>query len=319
MKIKAAFFTNKPDKLDIIFAQGRHEKLSELCDIHPLVITSNNINHSLHSLANVEIIVSTWGMFTLTNEQLDRMPALKAVFYAAGATEYFSASLHARNILVISAWQANAIPVAEFCLAQILLSCKGYFSNVRHYRHPQIFQELSTNPSAPGIYGEKVALLGAGAVSQQLASLLAPFNLDVITISSRLENRKTSFEEAFEQAFVVSNHLPNRADNKGVINAKLFRRMRKGAVFINTGRGLQVNESDLIEVFTERSDLTALLDVTKPEPPVESSPLYKLPNVLLSSHIAGSVNNESVRLADSIIEDIIRWRQGAPLCHLVGH
>ena len=83
-----------------------------------------------------------------------------------------------------------------------------------------------------------------------------------------------------------------------MLNAALFRSMRPGATFINTGRGAQVNESDMAAVFGARPDLTALLDVTWPEPPEAGSPLYTLPNVHLSSHIAGSLGNEVVRMAD---------------------
>ncbi|MFY9997296.1 MAG: hydroxyacid dehydrogenase [Leclercia sp.] len=317
MKTKAAFFTNQPDKIKTVFAQGRHEQLRELCEIYPLIITHDNIDNALPALHDIEVIISSWGMLTLTDRQLDNMPELKAVFYAAGSTDYFSSPLLARHITISSAWQANAIPVAEFCLAQILLACKGYFHNLRQYDHPSTFVALSTQPMAPGIYGEKVALLGAGAISQYLTTLLQPFYLEVMTIPSRKENRTVSLEEAFEQAFVISNHFPNRADNRGVIDETLLRRMRHGAVFINTGRGLQVNEQALINVFSERTDLTALLDVTKPEPPIESSPLYRLPNVLLTSHIAGSINDETVRLADYILEEIRRWKNGDPLCYAV--
>ena len=88
-----------------------------------------------------------------------------------------------------------------------------------------------------------MALIGAGAISQELQKLLRSFYLDVIVIPSRPENRTLSLEDAFASAWVISNHLPNREDNIGVLNGDLFRRMRQGAVFINTGRGRQVNES----------------------------------------------------------------------------
>ena len=89
--------------------------------------------------------------------------------------------------------------------------------------------------------------------------------------------------------------------------------MRLGAVFINTGRGATVVEEDMTRVFGNRQDLTALLDVTNPEPPTPNSPLYELKNVMLTSHIAGSMNDEVVRLADYVIEEFITWQQALPL------
>lgn len=89
--------------------------------------------------------------------------------------------------------------------------------------------------------------------------------------------------------------------------------MRQDATFINTGRGAQVVEADLVHVLRQRSDLTALLDVTDPELPAPASALYALPNVPLSSHIAGSLNDEVVRMADHATEEFVRWERGEPL------
>ena len=91
--------------------------------------------------------------------------------------------------------------------------------------------------------------------------------------------------------------------------------MRKGATFINTGRGQQVDEEGLVTVLRERTDLFALLDVTHPEPPLAGSPLYELPNVQLSSHIAGVVGNERRRLTDLIETELERFLKGTPLQH----
>jgi phosphoglycerate dehydrogenase-like enzyme len=89
--------------------------------------------------------------------------------------------------------------------------------------------------------------------------------------------------------------------------------MRHGATFINTGRGAQVNEADMIDVLKARPDLTALLDVTFPEPPVEGSELYTLPNVKLSSHIAGSLNDEVHRMSEYMIDEFKRFISGGEL------
>ncbi|WP_410015531.1 hydroxyacid dehydrogenase [Sodalis sp. C49] len=317
MLCHAACFSNQPEKFLQVFSRGRWQRLSALCRLYPRIVTQDMLAQELPKLAQVEVIFSSWGMFPLSERQLDQLPKLKAVFYAAGTTQTFSAPLLSRGITVVSAWRANAVSVAEFCLAQILLACKGYFRNHRDYGAPAVFDDLSNRHPAPGAYGEQVALLGAGAIAQTLTGLLAPFELDVVSVPSRAARRTVSLEQVFETAFVISNHLPNRPDNVGVLDGSLFRRMRPGAVFINTGRGLQVNEPELIEVFSRRPDLTALLDVTKPEPPVADSPLYQLPNIQLSSHIAGALNHETQRLADCVLAEFSRWLQGEALCHQI--
>jgi phosphoglycerate dehydrogenase-like enzyme len=146
---------------------------------------------------------------------------------------------------------------------------------------------------------------------------LKNFNLNVIVVPSRPERRTISLEEVFKTAYVVSNHLPNRDDNKNVITKEMFESMRHGATFINTGRGAQVDEAGMIEVLKKRPDLTALLDVLVQEPPAEDSELYKLPNVRLSSHIAGSLNDEFHRMADYAIDDFVRFANGEELLNEV--
>lgn len=303
-KLKAVFVCAKKETVDYVYSEAQRKKIAEVTDLMPEIVNAGNFDSV--DLKDVEVIFSTWGMMCFTDEQLDRMPNLKAVFYGAGATDYFARPLLARGIKVISAWKANAIPVAEFVLAQIILSMKNYFSN-----------NWNNKFAGPGCYGETVALIGAGAISSKLQEMLKVLNLNVLVIPSRPERRTVSLEEAFRTAYVVSNHLPNREDNQKVLTKELFASMRQGATFINTGRGAQVDEAGLIEVLKARPDLTALLDVTFPEPPEAGSELYTLPNVRLTTHIAGSLNDEVHRMADYVIGDYLHFAAGEPLEHEV--
>jgi phosphoglycerate dehydrogenase-like enzyme len=291
--------------VNTVYTEEQRKKIAELTDLMPEIVDAKNFD-SL-DLSDVEVIFSTWGMMCFTPEQLDRMPKLKAVFYAAGATDYFARPLLERGIRVFSAWLANAVPVAEFTVAQILLSMKNYFN---HTAALKCKENWTREKIGPGAYGETVALIGAGAISTKVQELLKGYNLNVIVIPSRKERRTISLEEAFRTAYVVSNHLPNREDNQKVLTKEMFASMRPGATFINTGRGAQVDEEGMCEVLKDRPDLTALLDVTWPEPPENDSPLYKLPNVHLSAHIAGSWNDEFHRMADYMIEEYNRYVAG---------
>ena len=246
------------------------------------------------------------------------------MFYAAGSVKGWAPSLLDRGVLVVSGWAANAVPVAEFSLAQILLSCKGYFRNTREFGSPAA--RIESRPfRGRGVFGETVGIIGVGMVGRALCQLLRPFELEVIVCDPYLEKKEAaalgvesvSMEDVFQRSYVIGNHLPNLPSLRGVLNAALFSRMRENATFINTGRGAQVVEADLIETLRERPDLTALLDVTFPEPPATDSELYRLPNVQLSSHIAGSMNDEVVRMADFMIEEFIAWEAGKPLRYQV--
>ena len=304
-KYKAAFVNSNPAQINYVYTREQQQEITEITNLLPGVYSEEDILAG--KLADIEVIFSTWGIPQLNTELMSKMPKLQAVFYGAGATDNFARPCFERGVKVFSAWLANAIPVAEFCLGQILLGLKGYFRYIRTIDCKEKSNHLLIGP---GCYGETVALIGAGAISSKLQELLKAFHLNVIVVPSRKEKRTVSLEEVFAKAMIVSNHLPNRDDNVGVLDGKLFASMREGAVFINTGRGRQVNEAELIEVLKKRPDLTALLDVTYPEPPENGSELYTLPNVFLSPHIAGSLNDEVHRMADYMIAEYKRFANG---------
>ena len=307
-KPKAIFLCNNEEKVRNVYSLEQIERIRMNADLSDAVISEDELRKG--GFEEVEYVFSTWGMPSLSVEDITNcLPKLKAVYYAAGATDYFARPFFAKDIPVLSAWQANAIPVAEFCVGQILLSLKGYFRGLNEFTSPE-GRAAARKCIGHGAYGETVALIGAGAISTKVQELLKNFDINVIVIPSRAERRTISLEEAFSKAYVISNHLPNREDNIGVLNGKLFASMREGATFINTGRGAQVNEPEMIEVLKKRPDLTALLDVTFPEPPVEGSELYTLPNVKLSGHIAGSEQDEWHRMATYMIEEFERHLAG---------
>ena len=124
-KYKSAILSANPAQIDYVYTPAQIQEIASITDFLPGIYRQEDVESG--KLADVEVLFSTWGMVKLDDALLDRMPALKAVFYAAGATDYFARPLFARGIRVFSAWRANAIPVAEFCVAQIILGLKGYF------------------------------------------------------------------------------------------------------------------------------------------------------------------------------------------------
>ena len=284
------------------------------------MINARNFDEHAENLRDVEVIFATWGMPNLSDEQLAKMPSLKAVFYAAGNVKAFAQQLVDNDIILASAWAVNAIPVAEMALSQILLSCRGYFRSVREYRETRD-NDGAKGFTRPGVFGETIGLIGLGMIGKRLRGHLKDFGFKVIANdpmmseeqAAELDVELVTLPELFERAYIVSNHIPDLPSTQNVLNEQLFSRMREGATFINTGRGAQVIEADLIKTLKARPDLTALLDVTYPEPPEADSELWKLPNVQISPHVGGSVGDEVVRMADCMIEEFIAWEAGKPL------
>ena len=307
-----------------VFGSGRRERIARLVELYPGVVNGKNFGEHAAALEDVEVLFGTWGFPTFEEKHFRAMPNLKAVFYAAGNVKAFAEPLVERDVVLVSAWAANAIPVAEMCLSQILLSLRGYFRTVRQYRERQTLA-AAKDFWRPGVNGEVIGLIGMGFIGTRLRHLLKDYPLRVIAHdpylaadrAEELDVERVSLEEVFERALIVSNHIPDLPSTRGVLTAAHFASMREGATFINTGRGAQVVEDDLVRVLQDRSDLTALLDVTWPEPPPAESALWTLPNALISPHIGGTIGHEVSRLADLVIEEFEAWQAGRPLRYQV--
>jgi phosphoglycerate dehydrogenase-like enzyme len=323
MTINAALIHDYPEGDGAVFGKSQVKRIAALTNLYPEVVNGRNFAEHASALADVQVIFATWGMPTFGERHFAALPDLKAVFYAAGNVKSFAAPLLERGVILVSAWDVNAIPVAEMCLAQILLSLRGYFRAVRNY-HEVRNGGAKVFPRR-GVHGETVGLVGLGKIGARLRRQLANYPLHVIAHdplvtlarAKELDVELVSMEQLFERSLVVSNHIPDLDTTRGVLSAPLFERMRDGATFINTGRGAQVVEDDLIRVFAERRDLTALLDITNPEPPDPGSPLWKMGNVIISPHIGGTIGDEVTRLADCAIEEFERWAAGDQLRHRV--
>ncbi len=319
-KIKAALFYNYSSAIEgEVFGQGRRERIAALTDLYPHVVHAGNFDEHAAKLADIEVIFATWGMMNFTAAQRAKLPKLKAVFYAAGNVKAFAPSLIEHGIPLMSAWAINAVPPAEMCLSQILLSLRGYFRTVRQYREHKIFD--AKRYWRPGVQDEVIGLIGLGYIGSLLRKKLRDYPLKVIAHdpfltrerAAELDVTPVSLEELFAKAYIVSNHIPDLENTRNVLDKKLFASMRDGATFINTGRGAQVVEADMIAVLKARPDLTALLDVTWPEPPPPDSELWRLPNVVISPHIGGTTGHEVTRLADCAIEEFEAWQAGKTL------
>jgi phosphoglycerate dehydrogenase-like enzyme len=319
-KKKSALFYNYPSALEgEVFGQGRRERIAALTELYPHIVHAGNFDEHEAAVADTEVIFATWGMMNLNPAQRAKLPKLKAVFYAAGNVKAFAPSLIENEIVLVSAWAINAIPPAEMCLSQILLSLRGYFRTVRQYREQKNFD--AKKYWRPGVMDETIGLIGLGYIGSLLRQKLRDYPVKVIAHdpfltaqrATELDVTQVSLEELFSKSYIVSNHIPDLESTRGVLGKKLFASMRDGATFINSGRGAQVIEADLIAVLKARPDLTALLDVTWSEPPPVDSELWRLPNVVVSPHIGGTTGHEVVRLADCVIEEFEAWQAGKKL------
>ncbi|MHB0937004.1 MAG: hydroxyacid dehydrogenase [Armatimonadota bacterium] len=304
---------------DTVFAPRHWECLAELGTVIDARY-EQRADEIFDRLGEAEAIVSTWGMPAVDETFLSIAPRLRGVFYAAGTVKGFvTPALWERGITVSSAAPMNAVPVAEYTLGVILLSNKRFWSAMRHPR-----READQQHGVPGNYRRTVGIIGASMVGREVLRLLRATDLEVLLYdpfvdaaeAEALGAKKVELPALMAASDVVSLHAPNLPALRHMINGELLALMRDGATFINTARGALVDEAALLtELHSGR--LYAVLDVTDPEPPAAGSPLYTLPNVIYTPHIAGSMLQECHRMADFAIDELERFLAGQPLVNAV--
>lgn len=321
--MKAIFLSEGKETVLRVFAEHIRKSLHVLADLSPNVYNKKDITDAPADFHEVEIIFSTWGMPVFTEEEIgEYFPRLKCVFYAAGTVQAFARPFLKRGVRIFSAWAANAVPVAELTVAEIILAGKGFYAYTRKVRtHDANLAERRVRTPYPGNYGVRVGLIGCGMIGSLVAERLKVYDLDVVAFDPFLSDERAkalgvtrvSLAELFATSWVVSNHLANNQETVGMLNYPLFEKMLPNSTFLNTGRGAQVVEDDLVRILRERPDITAVLDVTDPEPPVEGHPFYTLENCFLTPHIAGSLENEVVRMAEFMKDEFTLYLENKPL------
>ncbi|MEI6032745.1 MAG: hydroxyacid dehydrogenase [Verrucomicrobiae bacterium] len=322
MRPRALLFS-PPGLRQHIFPAEVLAEIAQVADCPWPVIDPADPREFAGPLREADVIFSTWGMPTMSEEFLKSAPALKAVFYAAGSVKGFvTDAAWDRGIVVSSAWAANGVPVAEYSLATILLSLKRFWHFSRAMRHPKA---SSAEIRVPGAFRSKVGLVSLGATGRATAKLLAPFEVELLAFdpflpadqAAGLGVRLVTLDELFRECDVISIHSPWIPETERMINGKLISSMKPGATLINSSRGAVVAEDELIEILKIRPDLSAVLDVSFPEPPAGDSPLRSLPNVVLTPHIAGSMQGECTRMACWMVAELRRYLNSEPLLHAV--
>jgi phosphoglycerate dehydrogenase-like enzyme len=273
-------------------------------------------------LARADVLLTGWLCPPVTADVLDRAPTLRLIAHAAGTVkEFVTPAVWERGVKVSSAAAANAVPVAEYCLAAILFTNKHAFAASRRYHDRR---EDMLLPVSSGNRAKTIGVVGASRVGRHLIELLRPFDMEVVVYDPMLDDdaaaalgvESIELDELLRRSHVVSLNVPAVPSTEGMIGARELALMQDGATLINTARGSVVDHDALIVELQDRR-LHAVLDVTSPEPLPADSPLFDLRNVFLTPHIAGASGTEIPRLAELAIDEIERWTRGEALQHEV--
>lgn len=312
-KAALAMQADLPERM---FSRQVRRDLDAMLQLQPKPITQDNVMEA--DLGELELLIGGWGCPLLDEQTLSRMPRLRAVIYTAGSVKGFATEeLFRRGIVVSSGRDINALPVAEYTLAAILMSGKRVFELAHAFRATRQSRPFVTEPEYWGNYGLKVGIVGASRIGRRVIELLAPFDVDAVfydpfVTQEILGARPATLKELLRTSDVVSLHAPAVPETFHMIDADALSSMRSGATLINTARGSLVDSAALLAEL-DSGRLNAVIDVTDPDPLPRHSALFDAPNLLLTPHIAGSEGNELRRLGDAAFREVSRFVADRPL------
>lgn len=277
------------------------------------------------TLANVEVLLTGWGSRPLDAATRARMPQLKLVAHLAGTVKHvLSPDLLHSGVRVTHAAAANAFPVAQYVLGITLLHNKRVLDWSATYHEKRSALRVRADPLAKGIGNRDkiVGIVGASRVGRCVIDLLRPHGMTVLLHDPYLPDAEAralgcapvSLDQLLAESDVVSLHQPLLPSTRNSFGAREFALMRDGTLFVNTARGAIVDHAALTAAMAD-GRLSAVLDVTDPEPLPDGSPLWDMPNVMITPHVAGSLGTEVTDMTRLILEEIRRFSCGEAMAH----
>ena len=300
-----------------LFDEQHHQRLARAAEVHPVVLEDFSTPQAQAVLPQVQILLTGWGAPRLDRQTLAAMPRLRAVVSAGGSTGVREEDARERGLTLSNARLANSRPVAEYAAARILLAGKHSRHAAALYADRRSFIDREAAFPEAGNYRRRVGIVGASTTGRLTIDLLRPTDLELVVYdpwltaadAAALGVQQVGLAELMASCDVVSVHAPESPATYHLIGAPELAALPDGATLINTARGSLVDTEALVaEVSTGRID--AVLDVTDPEPLPADHPLWELPNVLLTPHIAGSMGNELRRLGETAVREVERLAAG---------
>jgi phosphoglycerate dehydrogenase-like enzyme len=310
-----------PALVPFVFGEAESARLGELLEID-MTDAATSLG-ALHEPSTIELLLTGWGVSRIAAGDLDALPALRAIVHWGGGIGLLDEEAAARAIRVSTARDANAIPVAEFTQAMITLAAKDALWLSRTYCAEQRFIPREAEAPNAGLYRRTVGIVGASAIGTLVIGRLAASDVDVLLYDPYATEETAArlgvelvgdLEDLARRSDMLSIHAPETPATAGMISRAVLAALPDGATVINTARGALIDQDALVAEL-QRGRLRAVLDVTDPDVLEPGHPLYTLPNVFLTPHLAGSMGVELRRLGEAALAEVERFVAGEPFAH----
>ena len=240
----------------------------------------------------------------------------------AGTEEY--EGMLPQGICFTSSAGSNSRSVAEHMLASLLAVCR----RLPTYRDAQKAHRWEDEGAMKTLMGATVLVLGAGHIGSEFAQMCRGLGAHTVGLKRTVRGDVPGFDQVatmeeleqwLPQADVVAMSLPHSPETVGLMNEKRLGLMRDDAILLNAGRGSALDQQALEKAMKEGKLWGAALDVTDPEPLPQDSPLWDIPNLIITPHVAGGMRLEITRQAciKQAQDNLRRYLAGEPLVNQV--
>jgi D-2-hydroxyacid dehydrogenase (NADP+) len=314
-----ASFLPPADALTVAFAHPAYQVAEEFRGRRPNVRALKAVTtEELFEIAPEADVIVVSGLWR--NELLAASPKLRFVqSISAGTDQYDKALFKERGVRLASAQGANERAVAEHALA-LALALRRHIHLGRDAQHERRWRPMIADPLAreQEIGGLHVLVVGFGRIGQRVGRLLKAFNCRVTGLRREAQPAPDAADEvrpisylkwALAEADIVVLTCPLTPETAGLMGRDAFARMKPSAHLINVARGKVVDEPALIAALQAGQIAGAALDVTVEEPLPATSPLWAMPNVIITPHTAGETGKYEANVIDLLEENLARlWR-----------
>lgn len=304
------------------------EALAVLEDIATVTVSKVGERNDWYKEASSATAIIVAGETYVTGEVMDRIgPNLRII--ARNGIGFDRVDLKAateRGIMVVNTPDGPTESTAEHTIALMLSLCKQVMVGDRILRSGQPFPALSDMTPGLEVSGATLGLVGVGRIGGRVAAIAKVLGMKVLAFDPFITAERASdigvelapsLEELLPRAQVVSLHCPSTPETHHIMNAKTLGRMQKGSYLINAARGALLDEAALIDALRSGHLAGAAIDVYDPEPPDTSNPLFTLPNIICTPHIASYTTAGVLRMQVMACEQIASALRGERPSHLV--
>lgn len=258
----------------------------------------------------------------ITDEIMAQLPKLK--YIGVLATGYNVVDIEAasrRGVLVSNIPAYSTDSVAQMTFAHIL----NMVNRVEHYADLNRKGRWSNNPDfcywdtpLMEISGKTIGVLGLGSIGSKVARIAQDFGMDVYAFTSKSSSelpagiQKTTIDGLLSVSDILTLHCPLTSETRELINKESLKKMKHGALLINTGRGQLVNEQDVAEALNSGQLGGYGADVMCEEPPLADNPLFAQPNAFITPHVAWATIEARTRLMNILEENLKSYIAGSP-------